>query len=242
MNELQHTAILDEEDAREERHERWRTYLPLALIMLGGVIVALWVGYSISESQKEQVKAKTTAVKAIDAADQAQAEKYTLAQQVAAACAGGTLDPEIQTQLCSDARQVVKEGPQGAQGIPGIQGVQGVKGEQGIPGKNGADGAPGPKGDTGASGVNGKDGLPGEKGDVGAVGEKGETGATGPQGPPGPKGDTGGIGPQGPPGKDGQPPVSWTVENADGSTTNCNRADDWTLAVPTYSCVQQGTP
>jgi len=41
-------------------------------------------------------------------------------------------------------------------------------------------------------------------------------------------------GERGKPGPRGEPPVGWTVEEADGSTTTCQRAADFTAAAPRY--------
>lgn len=221
------TEIIDDTFDDEDRRDRWRNIAILAVIFLSGVLVALWVGFLISDSQEEEAKATTTAVRADQEATEARAEKYTLAQQVAAACAGGTLDEDVQTQLCSDAREVVKEGPRGAQGIPGIQGVQGV------PGKDGAQGEQGVQGVPGAAGANGADGSPGETGPQGATGEQG------PQGPTGPQGEPGAIGPAGPPGKDGQPPYSWLVfDENQNIIESCERAEGFDPAAPRYTCTQ----
>jgi hypothetical protein len=43
-------------------------------------------------------------------------------------------------------------------------------------------------------------------------------------------------GARGKPGPRGEPPVGWTVEEADGSTTTCQRAADFTAAAPRYRC------
>ena len=236
MSEIIEPFDEEADDAAEQR-ERNRNRTLLAVIMGSGVLVALWVGYLISSSQEGEEKAATTAVVAEDKADQAQAEKFTLAQQVAAACAGGDLDEDVQTQLCSNAREVVKEGPRGAQGIPGIQGVQGVPGE---------DGKQGPQGVQGVPGTAGTDGAPGEKGETGAQGEAGPAGPEGQQGPPGPEGPAGkdgAVGPQGPAGRDGQPPVGWIVFGENGQEIErCNRADPFDPASPTYVCTEVPDP
>lgn len=205
----------------EEHHEKWRTWALLAAILLIGVGVALWVGMSINANQEVATKAEAQT-------EQAQVEKFNLAQQIAAACAdpnAESLDEATYARLCSDARTIVREGPQGAQGIPGAQGVQGIPGMQGAQGIPGIDGAAGPKGDTGDIGPQG---IPGEKGD---------TGDTGPQGPQGEKGDTGAIGDQGPAGEDGEPPFSWVVYNAGGEVVQtCTRTETFDPESPTYSC------
>jgi hypothetical protein len=60
--------------------------------------------------------------------------------------------------------------------------------------------------------------------------------------PSGPKGDpgvAGAVGPRGAQGNDGQPPVSWTTHNLDGTTTVCNRSASFDYQNPTYDCTQQ---
>ena len=66
----------------------------------------------------------------------------------------------------------------------------------------------------------------------GPRGERGEAGKS----PPCLAEPTQCQGAQGEPGPRGEPPVGWTVEEADGSTTSCQRADDFTVAAPRYRC------
>ncbi|MGB6164429.1 MAG: hypothetical protein WCF33_16370 [Pseudonocardiaceae bacterium] len=58
------------------------------------------------------------------------------------------------------------------------------------------------------------------------------------QGLRGPQGDPGAPGK---PGLRGEPPVSWTVEESDGSTTTCERVAGFDPATPRYRC-SHGTP
>lgn len=46
----------------------------------------------------------------------------------------------------------------------------------------------------------------------------------------------------GEPGLRGEPPVSWTVAEADGSTTMCDRVDDFNAAAPQYRCAHSAPP
>lgn len=46
----------------------------------------------------------------------------------------------------------------------------------------------------------------------------------------------------GEPGPRGEPPVGWTVEEADGSTTSCERAANFTAAAPRYRCTHAAAP
>ncbi len=49
-------------------------------------------------------------------------------------------------------------------------------------------------------------------------------------------------GSQGQQGLRGEPPVGWTVEEADGSTTTCQRAADFDTAAPQYRCSHAASP
>src|SRR2546421_167967 len=66
----------------------------------------------------------------------------------------------------------------------------------------------------------------------GPRGERGEAGKS----PPCLAEPTQCQGAQGEPGPRGEPPVGWTVEEADGSTTSCQRAADFTVTAPRYRC------
>lgn len=46
----------------------------------------------------------------------------------------------------------------------------------------------------------------------------------------------------GEPGPRGEPPVGWTVDEADGSTTSCERAADFTATAPRYRCSHAAPP
>lgn len=202
---------------RADRVNRWRT---IAFAVMGALVLALvflaWRESGVQQEEKQQ----------------AQTEKFNLAQQIASACKDpqNGLDESTALRLCRDAATIVREGPQGAQGVPGATGAQGPQGLQGIQGIRGFDGAQGEKGDVGDTGPQG---LPGPQGDPGPAGPQGETGATGPQG------DTGAVGPQGPAGTDGQPPFSWVVFSEGGQIIeSCVRADPFDPAAPTYTCTR----
>lgn len=214
----------------EERVERLRNRVILAVVMLVGIVVAVWVGMQIDANQASEDKAQAKT-------EQVQVEKFNLAQQVAEACADpdvSALDEATYAGLCLDARTIVREGPQGAQGIPGVQGVQGTQGLQGI---QGIRGPPGVDGIDGTNGLNGEKGDTGDTGAQGPQGEKGETGDTGAQGPQGEKGDTGSVGEQGPRGADGEAPFSWVVYGPGGQVVEeCVRTVTFDPRSPTYTC------
>lgn len=214
----------------DERRERIRNRVLLALVALIGCAVAFWVGALVNDEQAETKKAEAQT-------EQAQVEKFNLAQQIADACADKStesLDDETYQRLCADARTIVREGPQGAQGIPGVQGPQGVQGTTGLQGAQGVRGPPGP---AGTDGIDGVDGAPGETGAQGPAGEKGDTGETGPQGPQGPQGETGPVGPAGPQGPAGEPPTGWIVLGPNGAPVEeCLRDAGSPDDAPTYTC------
>ncbi|MGH3942618.1 MAG: hypothetical protein ACRDTG_29145 [Pseudonocardiaceae bacterium] len=72
----------------------------------------------------------------------------------------------------------------------------------------------------------------------------------GPAGEPGPPGEAPPClaepaqcqGADGQPGARGEPPVGWTVEEADGSTTACQRETDFDPAAPRYQCHHTDQP
>lgn len=114
-----------------------------------------------------------------------EAQKVTLAQQIAAACEAG----ELHGSICGEATRVI-ETP-----APEAPRVIYVQGKPGLPGKDGANGRDGSDGRNGVDGQNGVDGKDGERG---------------PEGPAGPPGQPGPTGPPGPPGKDAEPPPATT--------------------------------
>lgn len=156
----------------------------LALLLVGAISWLL-----ISSNSKNEDKALSEA-----------SQKFTLAQQVAAACAVKEQADDL-GGLCAKADQLVREGPAGVEGLQGPpgdtgpQGPLGPKGEQGTIGATGSQGligATGLQGLIGATGI-GKDGSTGLQGLIGAtgIGKDGSTGPIGPVGPAGPAGATG---------------------------------------------------
>jgi Collagen triple helix repeat (20 copies) len=227
----------------DETRDKWRNRTLLILIFLIGCGVALWVGTLISANQEKAAEAKDQTVTAQQGEEQAQVEKFNLAQQIAEACKDpeNGLDEATAARLCRDAATIVREGPQGAQGIPGVQGVagqDGARGAQGIPGVNGIDGA------DGKDGIDGQDGATGATGAEGPAGPAGQDGAQGPAGPAGADGQDGAPGPAGPAGADGQPPVSWVVYGERGGEPvvieTCERVaePEWNPASPEYTCTR----
>lgn len=164
----------------QARAERW-TKIAVALA-IGLAAVLLVLGGRATNTAQSQ---------ALNEASQ----KYTLAQQVAAACAMTDKAADL-GGLCTTAEAVVQAGPAGSQGIQGVAGANGLNGIQGIPGQQGP---LGPKGEQGIQGLLGKPGLQGLLGGPGAdstiPGPQGPKGDTGPAGEastiPGPKGAKG---------------------------------------------------
>lgn len=203
---------LDQEDRRERR--RWFAFgITILLVVLGTWFVVT----SLSADADKQEAAKNSARSQAEAESQ---EKYTLAQQVAAACALQEQADDL-GGLCTRADQIVKEGPSGPSGPPGPEGP---------PGPQGPPGPLGPKGEKGDTGLAGLLGLTGPQGPPGPVGETGATGETEAQGPPGPAGvdgQDGATGPAGPAGADGANGVS-----VSSITCPNDDDDDWVI---TYS-------
>lgn len=118
------------------------------------------------------------------------AQKLSLAQQIAEACAAG----ELHGAICGEAVEAVQNPAPEAPRVIYVQGRPGPAGTAGKDGNNGRDGSNGQDGSSGRDGVDGKNGVDG------APGERG------PEGPQGPSGQPGPSGPPGPPGADAQPP------------------------------------
>ncbi|SEB28854.1 collagen-like protein [Arthrobacter woluwensis] len=175
------------------------------------------------------------AAQAADAAQAQAAEKKSLAEQVAAACAKDDFKSSPQgKQVCQRADQVAKDtaavpGSKGDQGIPGVDGRDGAPGRDGRDGSPGASGAPGA---AGAPGSAGEPGIPGAPGVAGSAGQPGIPGEKGDPGVPGPKGDPGAPGMPGRDGKDGSPPSSWNFTQ-DGVTYTCTPQPPGST---TYTC------
>lgn len=207
-----HNEDLDKDD----RLDKWRTIAWILSLLLVGA--GIWI---LLEQNNSSSKLATSEA----------SQKFTLAQQVAAACAIKTQADDL-GGLCESATQIVKEGPAGS---PGTQGPPGDTGPQGPLGPKGETviGAKGDPGDTviGPPGesIVGPQGPPGEsivgaKGDPGEsiVGEKGEPGETI-------------VGPQGATGAAGLPafPFSFSFEAQNG-TYACTITEPDTLA----TCVE----
>lgn len=200
---------------RADRVNRWRT---VAFAVMAALVLALlflaWRESGVQQEEKQQ----------------AQVEKFNLAQQIAVACKDPSMDESMSDRLCKDAATIVREGPQGAQGVPGATGPQGVQGTQGLQGIQGIRGFDGATGATGASGVDGINGLNGIDGTNGVDGAPGKDGVDGKDGAAGIAGTDG---------ADGQPPFSWTVFNENGDVREtCTRADPFDPAAPTYTCTR----
>jgi hypothetical protein len=97
-------------------------------------------------------------------------------------------------------------------------------------------GPPGPIGAAGGVGATGSTGPAGKNGQDGAAGSSGAQGDPGPTGPAGPAGSAGADGTAGKDGANGQPPASWTWNNALGVTYRCTRDADSPDSAPTYAC------
>jgi len=146
--------------------DRYRTIVVvLALIIAAGL--AWYLGVSAKDSANSEATAK--------------AATFSLAQEVAAACASPEVTLDL-SDLCQSAQNVTKDGPAGAAGPPGDKGAQGATG---FPGKDGATGATGLTGPPSVNGINGVDGA------IGASGANGSTGATGGNGIDGTNGTNG---------------------------------------------------
>lgn len=190
----------------------------LVIGIIGGLITLVSVDQQRIDSLRAAVAtqiAQTDKVRASgDARYQALFDNYT---KLFGEAQGGGVTPSVPSPAA----------------IPGPQGSAGQAGAPGATGATGATGQPGPKGDMG---------LPGQQGPVGAEGDQGVQGIQGPTGQQGPKGDqgepgaTGATGQQGAPGADGQPPVSWTFNDALGFQRTCVRTDPFDPAAPTYTC------
>ena len=207
--------MMNRHDKRRDREfpPRWSIALGLVLILA----CLLWTIWSINTTQKE--------------ADDAASNANALADEVAAACADGSVKIDGR-DICQKAKQVKKDvdkpspagpaGPVGPRGVPGPRST--IPGPAGQPGDDGQNSdIPGPAGKPGDQGGKGKQGAPGDDskvpgpagqagapgkdstvpGPAGAPGSKGEKGDPGAKGEPGSKGDTGPPGPKGDTGEKG---------------------------------------
>ena len=235
-----HNEDLDKAD----RSDKWRLAVWILVLLLIGALT--WI--LLVQNSNARLQASSEA-----------SQKFTLAQQVAAACAVRDQADDL-GGLCASAKQIVKEGPVGSPGIqgppgnvgsqgplgpkgePGSQGNQGflgAQGNQGFQGIQGIQGIFGSPGDTGAAGSPGVIGPVGAEGKIGPAGPAGATsppGATGPAGAVGPTGPTGPIGPAGPAGPAGPPgvsiPVPTQITPLVFTATNNNKSFTCTLTAP----------
>lgn len=194
-----HDDDLDQADKRDRR-TKWVIILSLIVAVLIGALLAL----ATDRSQQDAVNAD--------------AQKQSLAAQVAAACVSPNLDDVALKALCDNANRIVRtgEGPQGPQGIEGIQGPAGAPGLDGVQGPRGPSGARGPAGPVGPPGPTGPTGDDG-KAVVGPSGADGAVGPPGPSGPAGADGKNGANGTNGTNGSDGRGITS--VECVDDDTS-----------------------
>lgn len=152
--------------------DRYRTIVVvLALIIIAGL--TWYLGMTAKDSANNEATAK--------------AQTFSLAQEVAAACASPEVTADL-SELCRNAKNVTKDGPAGAAGPPGDQGEQGATGFPGKDGAPGLNGLPGAIGPIGPPNVNGTNGTNGATGSVGANGIDGTNGTNGTNGADGAKG------------------------------------------------------
>lgn len=242
-------------DKRRDREFPPRWSIAAILIVVLGLLA--WTVWSINSTQKE--------------ADDAASNANALADEVAAACADGSVKVDGR-DICAKAKQVKKDvdepaaagpaGPVGPRGLPGPRST--VPGPAGQPGDDGQDSdIPGPAGDPGEPGnpgapgedsdIPGPVGEPGSAGEPGAAGEPGQAGAPGTKGDPGPKGDKGEKGDSvtGPPGPKGEPGSKGEPGNTGRgiSDVTCTADGDWlfeftdgTSVTVTGPCRAQSAP
>jgi hypothetical protein len=190
-DEVELPSTDDSDLDRAQWQKKLLTAVIIAVLVLTGAVVWLWINAAGRNENRATV-----------AATEAQQEKYTLAQQVAAACAVKDKEDDL-GGLCVKADQIVREGPRGPSGPEGPIGPVGPIGPQGEPGPQGPEGPLGPKGDKGDAGAAGATGAPGTAGSDGISGPAGPAGSEGPPGPQGEPGATGPAGPTGPQGDEG---------------------------------------
>ena len=175
---------------KADRNDKYRYAVWILAALLIGAVT--WILLVQNSNAKDQAASEAS-------------QKFTLAQQVAAACALKEQADDL-GGLCKKVDKIVQEGPAGstgAQGDPGAVGSQGPlgpKGEQGVQGNQGIGGLLGPQGIFGKTGPTGSTGVPGiagSDGTSGADGADGATGATGADGQTGPAGATGADGKDG---------------------------------------------
>lgn len=241
--------VRNKHDARRDQEfpPRWSR----ALFSLAVIVCLAWIIWSLNTKTQE--------------ADNAAQNANALADQVAAACADGSVKVDGR-DICQKAKQLKKDvddpSPAGPAGQVGPRGVPGprstIPGPAGKPGQDGEDSdIPGPAGKPGVQGAPGEDSeVPGPAGQVGAPGEDssvpGPAGAPGAKGPPGDKGDPGSQGEPGSKGDKGDAgPPGPAGKNGRGiQDVTCTSDGDWlfeftdgTNVTVTGPCrVQQPTP
>lgn len=183
-------------------------------------------------------------------ADDAASTANALADEVAVACADGSVKVDGR-DICAKAKQVKKDvdepaaagpaGPVGPRGLTGpsstIPGPAGEPGHVGAPGDDGENSdVPGPAGEPGNRGAPGEDseipgpaGEPGNPGEPGSAGNPGQGGPPGAKGEPGSKGDKGDNGPPGPEGPRGEPGSKGEPGKAGRgiASVTCTTDGDW---------------
>lgn len=226
--DVQSNADLD----RADKLAKWRLGAVLASLAL--LVVTVWLAFTMMGTSQDRALSEAS-------------QKYTLAQQVAAACALADQASDL-GGLCQSAQQIVKEGPAGSpglQGPPGDVGSQGPLGPEGDPGPQGVKGVQGERGLLGLQGIQGvfgKTGDQGATGEIGAAGAEGKQGLAGPAGPAGASSTVAGPpGATGPAGADGLPGPAGVAgaAGADGRTPTqltCTVVTATPPAVDTWSC------
>lgn len=155
----------------------------LIVVMILGAFVIFFGGRGLTSAQNQ--------------ADRAQAQTFTLAQQVASACAMKSPATDALGGICQEVAPIVKAGPAGQPGPagdPGSVGIEGPLGPKGVSGPRGPQGVQGVTGLQGIFGKQGTTGIPGTTGDAGTIGGTGPTGLDGPKGAEGPAGPAGAAG------------------------------------------------
>ena len=200
-------------------------------------------------------------------AERANERTLTLAEQVAVACAEGSVKVNgnnvcnAAERAAAEVHQEARQGPPGPPGPPGPEGDpgpagkdaptppagrDGTDGTDGRDGKDGEPGPPGPRGPAGEPGQDGRDGVDGKDGaDSTVPGPAGPSGPPGPAGkdstvpgPRGPAGERGPAGPAGPAGKDGAPGVGISSITCSGSGGDSS----WTITMTDGTTMRASGP
>lgn len=204
---------------QQARAERLRAVIVTGVVLMAGLM--LFLGGRATSQAEERAAAQAGA-------------KFTLAQQVASACAAKTGADDL-GGICQSATQIVKAGPAGTAGIQGIQGVQGV---DGLTGLAGLQGPLGPKGEQGVTGLTGSQGIAGLLGKAGVAGADSTLqGPQGLQGPAGADGQAGPIGATGAAGVPGKTPTQMTCTKVIPPTPSTGPPDSnpWTCVATAWT-------